>query len=150
MQQTLTFHDSPVSIHLSPAAVAAAAALHTPIILEMQLYFSCVLVKRMAIYARDPLPGTMQLEAAAFDELMLSSQPLTERLLVNFHTVMTSVCLVSDYAGPPPLTDFEISNKSAYVPRWLNIDYRDGMWFGYYGWSETDKRNSGTVQIREA
>jgi len=150
MQTSLNFHGRAVRVMLTPAAEQRAKALDERVLLEVQIYFSCVLVKRVAIYSDTPQEGAWQLESAEFDALLAKAQPLTERLYVRFNTVMTKICPVGDYLGPPPVSDFKIAREEAYVPRWLRVDYRDGRWYGDYGWYSSREDESNTVQIRGA
>lgn len=148
MQKTVMFHGKSVDVTLTPRAAKMCKAVVGQLILEVQVYFSCVLVKRVAIYADAPQDGTWQLEPEQFAALLQQSQPLCDRLSVRFNTVMTTICPVTDYLGPPPVTDFKIHREGAYVPRWLTVDYRDGKWFGDYGWHASSRGDSNTVQIR--
>ena len=61
---------------------------------------------------------------------------------------MTKACPVSDYIGPPPVTDFVITNQKPYVPSWLHIDYKKGEWFGEYGWRVSESGQANTRQVR--
>lgn len=119
-----------------------------PMLLEIQVYFSCVLVKRVAIYADTPQHGAWQLADGEFASLLTTAQPLSGKLFIRFNTVMTRSCPVADYLGPPPVSDFEIARKEAFVPSWLKVDFVDGEWEGDYGWHEPTRGGIGTVQIR--
>ena len=61
---------------------------------------------------------------------------------------MTKNCPVSDYAGPPPVTDFKINNQKPYVPDWLVINFEKGNWLGEYGWSTSKIGQLNTKQVR--
>ena len=69
-----------------------------------RIYFSCLLVKRLAIYSDEPLDGAWQLEAGQFKELLNDSLNVSDKLFIRFNTVMTKMCPVDDYIGPPPKT----------------------------------------------
>ena len=148
MQKTLLFRDKPVSINLSKSAEQKSRALDSVVVIEVQIYFSCVLVKRVAIYSDTRQDGVWQLDSHHFSSILQQSQPLSEKLYVRFNTVMTHICPVSDYIGPPPVSDFKIEREQAFVPNWLNIDFADGKWFGDYGWQSSSRDDSNTVQIR--
>ena len=148
MKKQLSFHGKAVDITLSDAATRQSEALASTLLVEIQVYFSCMLGKRLAFYADQPIKGTWQLEPDAFAELLKSAQPLTGNIHVRFNPVMTKACSVSDYIGPPPVTDFEIRNKTPYVPCWLDIDFADGLWSGSYGWHDSDKSYANTRQVR--
>jgi hypothetical protein len=148
VQKNLLFHEKPVSIVLSKSAEQKSRELEASVLIEVQIYFSCVLVKRVAIYSDTKQEGVWQLDAEHFSSILQQSQQLTDKLYVRFNTVMTKVCPVADYIGAPPVTDFKIHREQAFVPKWLKIDFVDGKWFGDYGWESSDRDDSNTVQIR--
>jgi hypothetical protein len=148
MKKQLTFHDKTIDIALSDAAIDQSKKLGSQLLVEIQIYFSCMLGKRLAFYADQPMDGTWQVEQEQFDGLLDSAQSLADNIYLRFNPVMTKSCSVSDYIGPPPVTDFEIRNKTPYVPCWLKIDYRNGLWSGEYGWHNTDVTVSNTKQVR--
>ncbi len=147
MKNELTFHGKTMRVTLSDAAKKAATSLSTNLVIEIQVYFSCMLGKRLAFYTDQPLPGSYQLDTAQFAIILADSQPLADKLFVRFNTVMTVNCPVSDYDGPPPVTDFHIANKKPYVPDWLDVDFKNGVWRGEYGWAASDHAQRNTRQI---
>jgi len=150
MQSQLTFHHKAVAIKLSKAAGEQAQKLDSVLLIEIQIYFSCLLGKRLAFYSEAPLKGAWQLSADELSVVLKDAQPLSEQVYVRFNTVMTKDCPVGDYIGPPPVTDFTINNQKPYVPNWLNIDFKDGQWSGQYGWNASDKKYANTKQVRGA
>jgi len=148
MHKQLIFHEKPMDITLSKGAVSQSQKLGFPLIIEIQIYFSCLLGKRLAFYTDHELDGAWQVEAGQFSTMLDDAQRLTGDIYVRFNTVMTKSCSVSDYAGPPPVTDFTIANQKPYVPSWLNIDYKNGQWSGEYGWPASDKHYLNTKQVR--
>jgi len=148
MQKQLAFHEKEMDIQLSKQAVSQSSKLTSKLIIEIQIYFSCLLGKRLAFYADQPVDGTWQVESDEFSTMLEDSQQLNENVYLRFNTVMTKSCTVSDYIGPPPVSDFKISNQKPYVPSWLNVDFKDGQWCGKYGWPESDKSFLNTKQVR--
>ncbi len=153
-EKNLNFHGKNILIKLSKSAQAATGQLNTPLLIEIQIYFSCLLGKRLAFYAANyadrEIPGTQTVEAALFSELLSTSKQLTENIYIRFNTVMTKTCSVSDYSGPPPVSDFKIANQKPYVPNWLDIDFKNDLWAGAYGWNNSDKSYSNTKQVRSS
>ena len=49
MQRLLTFHGRPLSLTVSQRALAQLARRVSPLILEMELYFSCLIRKRVLV-----------------------------------------------------------------------------------------------------
>lgn len=120
MKQQLTFHNKPVSIHLTAAAVDALKQLESSLLIEMELYFSCMIRKRVRFHT---------------EHMVDDAQQLTDNVYVSFNTVMTKTCSVADYDGPPPVTDFPIQKIESFVPHWLKIDFSHDQWQGEYGYS---------------
>lgn len=108
----------PVRIGMSEAARRELASRDTPLLAEMELFFSCLIRKRVRFGS-----DITDTDAAA-----------GPNLYVRFHPVMTAAC-GKDYAGDePPLTDFPITRVAAFVPRWLYLDYRKHAWHGEFGY----------------
>lgn len=107
-----------VDVSISPAAVEALSARDTPLIAEMELYFSCLIRKKVRF--RENTDG----------ELI----QVTEALAVRFRPVMTESCSI-DYEGDePPVTDFPIKKPQAFVPHWLKIGFKNNQWIGEFGY----------------
>ncbi len=148
MQKQLAFHNKSVDINLTNSAALQSKQLKSILLIEIQIYFSCLLGKRLAFYSIEKLDGTWQLEADMFSTVLKDAQQLTDNIYIRFNTVMTKSCPVSDYIGPPPVSDFTIANQKPYVPNWLNIDFNNGLWSGEYGWHASEPGYSNTKQVR--
>jgi hypothetical protein len=148
MLKQLVFHDRTMEVKLSERAVQQDKKLNLPLIIEIQIYFSCLLGKRLAFYTDRALDGAWQVEPELFSSMLGDARQLTENIFIRFNTVMTKTCPVSDYAGPPPVTDFKIKNLKPYVPTWLRIDYQNGLWCGEYGWPASVAGQMNTKQVR--
>lgn len=106
-----------VTVSLTPAATDALFCRDIPLIAEMELYFSCLIRKKVRF--RESHQG----------ELV----HVNNKLSVCFRPVMTAVC-GTDYEGDePPLTDFPIKKTESFVPHWLNIDFKNNEWIGEFG-----------------
>jgi hypothetical protein len=126
-QQSVEIDGRRLAIEFSKAALNALAQRSTPLLAEMELYFSCLIRKQVRF--RDATTADRN-----GDENTPASVPLNDQLHVRFRPVMTRAC-GKDYEGDePPLTDFPIVNARAYVPRWLHIDYRKDQWQGEFGY----------------
>jgi len=147
MQKKLTFHGKELDIQLSSAAEKQSKTLSSTVVIEIQIYFSCLLGKRLAFYSHESIDNVYPLDKDAFSEILADSQIVTENIKLRFNTVMTKACSVSEQAGPPPVTDFKIANQKPYVPSWLTIDYNNGIWSGKYGWDTDNKNISNIKQI---
>lgn len=109
-----------VQVEWIRAAAAALAKLSVPLVVEMELYFSCLLRKQVRFG-----------EQAHSREFV----SVTPQLKLAFRPVMTKVCSSESFDVAPPLEDFPITNPAAFVPHWLKIDYRHGQWQGEFGFS---------------
>ncbi len=105
-----------VRVELTPAAQSALRQRHTPLHAEMELYFSCLIRKRVRFDV--PVRGEVAM--------------LGQELSVSFRPVMTRGCAVSEYT-PEHLEDLPITDPARFVPHWLRIDYRNAAWQGEFG-----------------
>jgi len=148
MHKQLTFHNKSMSVKLSDNAVRQIHKLDHTVLIEIQIYFSCLLGKRLAFYSDTEQNGIWQVDNKLFTSMINDAEQLSDNIYVRFNTVMTKSCPVSDYIGPPPVTDFTISNQKPYVPSWLVIDFKNNEWSGEYGWPASKVGQSNTKQVR--
>ena len=120
MRATVEIMGREVSVSLSEKASRELAKRATPLIAEMELYFSCLI--RMKVRFHD----------TAHD--LVTAQAM-DKLHIAFHPVMTAACRNDDIGDEPPLTDFPIQNPQAFVPHWLTIDFRHNQWQGEFGFN---------------
>ena len=121
MQTKIQLLDRPIAITLTPQAEKALALRQSPLLVEMELYFSCLIRKAVRFY-----------EIPSEDSVIVS-----DKLHLRFRPVMTRHC-GTDYEGEePPLTDFPITRAERYVPHWLRIDNQNGEWRGEFGYANT-------------
>lgn len=109
-----------IKVITTRAADRELALLQTPMVVQIELLFSCVLRKRVLF--RSP------------SDVVTYPMGGDPRLDIHFRPVMTKVCLISDVDNVPDLEDFPIHNVPAFLPRWLKLDFRRGTWLGDYGW----------------
>lgn len=119
MPQQIEFHGRMIELILTPAAKLALAKRNTPLLAEMELYFSCLLRKKVRFYETENPECT----------------PINTSLSLCFRPVMTRHCGLDYEGNEPPLTDFPITHVERYVPHWLRIDYKNGQWQGDYGYA---------------
>ena len=115
MQTTVEILGKKIRVEWSASADKKMQDLAEPLLVEMELYFSC-LIRKAIRFGIDAQAGHF---AAA-----------SPRLKIGFRPVMSRVCRVSDVEGDPPLEDFPILKPEAFVPKRLTIDYRSGRWVG--------------------
>ena len=118
MQSQIEINGKPVEILLTAGAEKALASRTKPLHVVMELYFSCLIRKKVRFYQQS---------------INNHEQQVNDNLFVLFRPVMTQHC-GKDYEGTePPLTDFPIVKSAPFIPRWLNIDYHNGEWYGEFG-----------------
>ena len=126
MQHQVEINGKQIAINLSKRASEALSQRSAPLVVEMELYFSCLIRKKVRFHDTER-PGEDALRAE-----------LSPQLHIQFRPVMTRTC-GRDYEGDePPLTDFPIANPKPYVPHWLRIDFRNGEWQGEFGYASQD------------
>lgn len=107
-----------LDVELTNTAENALAKQQVQVFAEMELYFSCLIRKKVRFY------NSIQKGDVVY---------INEKLGISFRPVMTKVC-GTDYEGDePPLTDFPIHHADKFIPRWLKIDYHKGEWTGDFG-----------------
>jgi len=88
---------------------------------ELELYFSCLIRKRVNI-RRQPRADAIFKTA------------VNNYLSISFRPVMTKVCQVSDVAGEPDVEPLPIVKPERFTPNWLSLDYKNGQWLGEFGY----------------
>ncbi len=119
---TVRLHGRPVTVRLSQAAARLIAASHEPLLAEMELYFSCLVRKRVRFRA-----------ATAAEQAALPAGP--GGLRVALRTVAGRACAVAEAGDAPPLETLPVVRPEAFVPRWLRVDARDGRLAGAFGFA---------------
>ncbi len=115
MQTTVEILGKKILVEWSASAQKKMEGLAEPLLVEMELYFSCLIRK------------AVRFGADAQSSHFAQASP---NLMVGFRPVMTKACRVSDVEGEPPLEDFPILKPESFVPKRLAIDYRGGCWVG--------------------
>ncbi len=122
MHQTVDIGGKSLKLSISRRAEARLRQRSEPLLLEMELYFSCLIRKR--VYVRESAEGR---EAIS----------VNDHLKIRFRPVVTGSCTISECERDnPPVVDMPMVNPLRYFPRWLTLDYRAGRWcadFGYAG-----------------
>jgi hypothetical protein len=112
----------PLKLRISRRAEARLRQRSEPLLFEMEIYFSCLIRKR--VYVRVSAEG-------------IETIPVNDRLKIRFRPVVTRTCAISECERDnPPVVDMPIVDPGRYFPRWLTLDYRAGQWraeFGYAG-----------------
>jgi hypothetical protein len=113
-----------LEVTFSPAAMTAAAALTSPLTVELELYFSCLVRKAVRFHAALP----------AAEDSPDSHTRVLDQVHLQFSPVTTQHCSMESQSGAPPLERMPLTKPQSFLPHWVNIDYRHGKWLGEYGW----------------
>lgn len=113
-----------LQVELTGAARRALDARPEPLMVEMELFFSCLVRKRLR-WGRAPTSPASWLAPEAHGKLR-----------IWFHPVMSQQCALpaTNDLEALPLIDFPLARREAFRPRWLRIDYRSGEFHGDFGW----------------
>ena len=117
MELITSYLERPLKITLSAKADKVLKTLTEPLVVEMELYFSCLIRKQV---------NFIQQSDAAY--------PVTEHLSILFRPVMTEACEINEINKKPSLVEFPMEKVKAYTPRWLKLDYINNQWRGEFGY----------------
>jgi len=113
----VTLRDQPLRIEWTGRAERALAQRDRPLHVEMQLYFSCVVKKRVLFHESGGENGV----------------PLEEKLLLAFHPVEAASCDPIEFARHyPQRRDMTSAAAGRMHPSVLRLDYRAGRWQGEF------------------
>lgn len=116
---TVTINNHPVIVEWTPSAARELAARTTPIFVELELYFSCLV--KMLVHFRDDSRGKPT--AAASDKLQVYFRPVTS-------TACTFA--VADRLGRQPERDIDSKALQRLAPKHVFIDHVGGEWKGSF------------------
>lgn len=110
-----------LQLSLSRTARHALALRRDILCLELELYFSCLVRKRVLV--RDAATGSGYLA-------------VTDKLHVRFRPVVTQTCSIREVdIGNPPVRDMPMLHADRYFPHWLTLDYRGDRWCAEFGYA---------------
>lgn len=109
-----------LGIKLSKSAENHLNQLDSILIVELELYFSCLIRKKVYFHSSPPGHGT-RLETG------------DKRIQVYFRPVMTRLCHTSEVISEPDVVDFPLQRLASFTPHWLSLDTRHGKLVGEYG-----------------
>lgn len=118
MQEQIILKGKPVSVEITRKAEKALAQRSAPLLAEMQLYFSCMVVK--SVIFRDEQTGKHLAK-------------VSDRLSISFRPMMRATCEIKPGAELSR-ADMDIPRVENFIPRWLRIDYKTNAWVGEFGY----------------
>jgi hypothetical protein len=121
MNNTVTVNGKSLRVAISKAAQQALEQRAGTLLLELELYFSCLIRKR--VYVREDFGGA-------------DAIPVSDKLHIRFRPVMTQSCAIRDVPRDnPPVRDMPLVQPERYFPHWLTLDYRRGKWLAEFGYA---------------
>lgn len=111
-----------MDITITDKARTALDTLVTPLHVEMELYFSC-LIRKQVVY-----PAAPHSDAQTID----TEHP---NLKLYFRPVMTKTCSMEESHGNPDLVPFPMQDSEKFQPKWFRLDHGSRGWHGEYGYS---------------
>jgi hypothetical protein len=116
-QKTVVINQRNVEVRWTDRAEKILQLGSQPLIVELQLYFSCVVKKRVMFH-----------QQAAFNTTVVN-----DRLEIAFQPVASAACDPQEFAASFPAGKNLAQGMAArMVPRIVEIDYRRGNWEGQF------------------
>ena len=116
-KQTIQYAGKPLSVFLTKRAYTALQTRTHPLMVEMQLYFSCVIKKRVLFH----------------DELSAGAVAVNPSLYISSRAVQSDRCDPDEFANHYP-TRQELNSPAAQKmrPSELRLDYEKGEWLAEF------------------
>ncbi len=131
MNTCVSFSERDLQLKLSRSAKKELKALNTPLYVEMELYFSCMVRKVVHFYQSMP-------DGKEF-------VPVSDKLAVSFNSIAAAACSVNgegsngkgsnDKDSKTPLSASSGQGSGKFMPQWLEINFSKGEWSGSFGYS---------------
>jgi hypothetical protein len=109
-----------ISVNVSNAAKMRLKQKTKPLLIEIELYFSC-LIKKVCHFR----------EADIIDDYVR----VMDGLYIHFSASMTSSCSIDGF-NKDNTADFPILNQKPYIPKWFNLDFSGDNWVAEFGYAE--------------
>lgn len=117
-QSRVRLNDRELLVEWTKPAQKALTGRSQPLNIEMQLYFSCVVKKRVLFHER----------------LMFESVAANDRINICFRSVQSAVCSPEDFARDYPGARELNAVSDKMSPSRLSFDFRGGDWLGEFGY----------------
>jgi len=118
-RQIVRINQRDVEVSWTERAERALQYCRQPLIVELQLYFTCVVQKRVVFH-----------QSAEFDTVVVNN-----RLEIAFRPIASAVCDPREFAlNHPAGKDLSYGVAARMIPRSVEIDFRRGNWEGRFGY----------------
>lgn len=116
----MTLNDRLVSVNVSDAALMRLRKKTKPLLIEIELHFSCLIKKVCHFRETDNIDDYVR---------------LIDGLYIHFRATMTNQCPIDGFEKDN-IADFPIVNQKAYIPKWVSVDFFGNKWNGEFGYVE--------------
>ena len=116
-EQTVWMNQRPLKIKWSENAERAFSALTSPLYVELQLYFSCLVKKQLVFHQSAP------------DKFF---QEVHEKLFLRFSPVTSMACSAEQGKNGQPTLPLETESVQKMMPTSLRLDFHHDKWRGEY------------------
>ena len=114
---TVTLRNHPLQVKWTQRAQRQLIKRSEPLFVEMQLYFSCVVKKRVLFH----------------DVYEANATPVNDNMFVTFRPVESTSCDPLEFARHFPVKqEFQSSGAIKMRPKSLLVDFKNGSWNGEY------------------
>lgn len=109
----------PLELRWSARAERELKRCRQPLIVELQLYFSCVVKKRVLFH----------------QQVNFATVRVDDRLQIAFRPIASAVCDPREFAANHPVgRDLSPGPAARMLPAFAEIDFRGGRWQGQFGY----------------
>jgi hypothetical protein len=120
MRHNVTLNDKSVSVNVSEAALTRLRNTAMPLLIEVELYFSCLIKKVCHFHETENVGDYVRVMDGRY---------------IHFRATMTNRCAIDEF-DKDNTADFPIVNQKPYIPKWVNLDYSGNEWAGEFGYVE--------------
>jgi len=119
LSNTIEINGRSVSVEWTKAAARELTRRTQPLVVELELYFSCLVKKFVHFHETPPQRETI---------------PVSDKLAVFFRPVTSTACSfeVADRLGRQPEVELDTANVRKIAPKRVEIDFAGGVWKGNY------------------
>jgi len=119
LNNTIEINGRAVSVEWTNAAARELAQRAQPLVVELELYFSCLVKKFVHFHETAPQRDTVA---------------VSDKLAVFFRPVTSAACSfeVADRLGRQPEIELDTPNARKIAPKRVRLDFVRGAWQGNY------------------
>lgn len=116
---TVSVNGKPLAVGWTRAAARKLAGRPQPLVVELELYFSCLVKKFVHFHDAAPQRATVQ---------------VTDELHLYFHAVTSTACTMdaAERLGRQPETELDTAATRSMAPKRVRLDFKKGQWQGMF------------------